>query len=361
MSRAADAPQPRAGTLRRRWTPASPLTRADSFAGGLVTGAPVIRSDHLSRAERHAIARPNTQVTAATGSVRGLLRRLRVLAAHSLEVQMRPSLSTPTRPHGAGIRRDRDSLLQALATVDVEGWDGPTASHLLEVVREWAVRPHVAAARLSGPAAAQAEATAWEAAWETLRTQGLRSAESPWGILWATAKRAVAGELVASTWGVSTRKAWRLNAEHVDDSEPLSLDAVLLSPGTRVDPVSASAQSPVIDGVVDVLVDAGWESAVARDIVITVSRRAVRVDGQARIRGGTQVLTAELGISPLHARRLVALLLGRRNIPGLAERVARGDSDVACEPWVLSALESARSVDPAALPSPNREGEAFAS
>ena len=361
MSRAADAPQPGAGTLRRRWTPTLPLTRAESFARGPVTGAHVTRTDHLSRAERHTTTKPNPQVTAVTGSVRGLLRRLRVLAAHSLEVHMRPTLSTPTRPHCHGIRRDRESLLQALATVDIEGWDGPTASHLLDVVREWAVRPQVVAARLSGPAAAQAEATAWEATWETLRTQGLRSAESPWGILWATARRAVAGELVASTWGVSTRKAWRLSAEQVDDSEPLSLEAVLLSPGSRVNPVAAIAKSPVIDGLVDVLVDAGWESAVARDIVITVGRRAVRVDGQARIRGGTQVLTAELGISPLYARRLVALLLGRRNIPGLAERVARGDSDVACDPWVLSALKSARSVDPAALSDPNRESEAVAS
>ena len=118
------------------------------------------------------------------------------------------------------ITRDREGLLAVLDDIDRAGWDSREAERLLTYVRATVVRPNVAATGLTGPAAEQAEATAWEACWEVLASPSLRSARSPWGVLWATARRAALGEVVAGAYGMDVRSGWRLARLGTDhDSE----------------------------------------------------------------------------------------------------------------------------------------------
>jgi hypothetical protein len=60
------------------------------------------------------------------------------------------------------ITRDRQGLLDALTVIDSEGWEGTTATTLLEYVRTEIVRPLAIDVGLRGAAASQAEATGWE-------------------------------------------------------------------------------------------------------------------------------------------------------------------------------------------------------
>ena len=58
----------------------------------------------------------------------------------------RPATREPTRepgcrPDPAPITRTRQSLLNALETIDSEGWDGPTGTTLLQSLRTEMVRP----------------------------------------------------------------------------------------------------------------------------------------------------------------------------------------------------------------------------
>jgi hypothetical protein len=57
----------------------------------------------------------------------------------------------PTAP--PRINRDRQSLLDTLATIDIEGWEGHTATALLHYVRTEIFRPLAIDAGLRGAAA----------------------------------------------------------------------------------------------------------------------------------------------------------------------------------------------------------------
>ena len=74
------------------------------------------------------------------------------------------------------ISRDRQSLLDALAVIDGEGWDCPTATALLTYIRSELIRPLTIDTGLRGGAASEGEATAWEAVWLKLCDPHLRSA-----------------------------------------------------------------------------------------------------------------------------------------------------------------------------------------
>ena len=108
----------------------------------------------------------------------------------------RPATREPTRepgcrPDPAPITHTRQSLLNALETIDSEGWDGPTGTTLLQSLRTEMVRPLAIDTGLRGAAASQAEATAWEAVWLAMTKPSLRTTGSPWGVLWQVARRAV--------------------------------------------------------------------------------------------------------------------------------------------------------------------------
>lgn len=70
---------------------------------------------------------------------------------------------SPARPAVPVIERTCEGLLGALDTIDVEGWEGPTATALLTFIRTAMVRPLAVDVGLRGAAASQAEASAWEA------------------------------------------------------------------------------------------------------------------------------------------------------------------------------------------------------
>ena len=131
--------------------------------------------------------------------------------------QVRPPIGISGEP-GSAVTRDREGLLAMLADIDRAGWNCPVANELLAYVRATVVRPNVAATGLTGPAADQAEATAWEATWEALALPSLRSARSPWGVLWTTARRAALGELVAGIYCTDVRGGWRLARPETVDS-----------------------------------------------------------------------------------------------------------------------------------------------
>lgn len=100
-----------------------------------------------------------------------------------------------------GVNRDRHGLLDALALVDAQGWDSEPATALLTQIRYELIRPLTIDIGLRGTAAAQAEASAWETVWLKLCDPHLRSAASPWGVIWQTARRAVLAEVLAARWG----------------------------------------------------------------------------------------------------------------------------------------------------------------
>jgi len=105
----------------------------------------------------------------------------------SLEPGAGPDDDNTTTP--TTIRRDRPSLLDQLSIIDTEGWDGTAGTRLLQYLRTELVRPLTIHLGLRGSAASQGEATAWEAVWVEATNPSLRTAHSPWGVLWRTARR----------------------------------------------------------------------------------------------------------------------------------------------------------------------------
>lgn len=66
------------------------------------------------------------------------------------------------------------------------------SAELLEYLLAEMIRPMAARVGLRGMLASQAEATAWEEVWSALTRPILRTADSPWGVLWRTARCAIA-------------------------------------------------------------------------------------------------------------------------------------------------------------------------
>lgn len=248
--------------------------------------------------------------------------------------------STPQCP------RESVPLLETLTVIDVEGWDGPAASGLLEFIRTDLVRPLVLGANLRGPAAAQAEATGWEAAWEALAGPSLRTASSPWGVLWTAVRRAVFGEVLTARYHVSPRQAWTLRARHGagGQSPPPSLgrwvDVDEDTPTSAASPATIAAVRAAVRAACDLLVDAGWESEVIEDLIARLLEDAgPNVVGDGRQLQGWRRLAAETGVAPWQVRRVQALLYGTPEWAGLFERLLRED-DLDDDPGMDAALRS---------------------
>lgn len=258
----------------------------------------------------------------------------------------------------SSITRDREGLLAVLDVIDRAGWDSWDAERLLTYVRATVVRPNVAATGLSGPAAEQAEATAWEASWEVLASLSLRSARSPWGVLWATARRAALGEVVAGTYCMDVRSGWRLARPGTDAhvgrlgpatdagagryDPPVSLDEMN---GRGVDPPSDSGTSrpssgSVLSDVVDALVDVGWSERAARVIVEAVaagaSSKSCTVSG---VRGWRR-LAQTLDMPAWQVRRVMVVMLGAPSWRGLVEHLVTDGRAILDESDMRAALRS---------------------
>ena len=292
---------------------------------------------------------------------------------------MTPTATARPRPHSDRVRpvdagcsrgaRDRHDLLDRLAAVDENGWDSHPGEALLTYVRLTVIRPQIIARGLVGPVADHAEATAWERTWRVLNGDAIRVAASPWGILSAAARRAVADESVAAVYGTSGRTAWERRAAHrIEERDegrhgvpsalpPLSLDALaeLGHEPPDTPPEAPEAPEPpkpsaLLANAAACLQQAGWSRREAAAILTSLTERAEHHRGHPRLRGGWRALAADVAIPGWQARRLTHVLLGTRGWPGLIERLATAtlaqsihDADV------IDALQSTRI---ARMPSP---------
>jgi hypothetical protein len=201
-----------------------------------------------------------------------------------------------------------EDLLARLDRIEVEGWDGPVGTELLEYVRTNMVWIQVISAGLTGPAREQAEATGWAIAWETLRSPGLRTADWPWSVLWVAVRRAVRGEWVAGAYLTSPRTAWdlrRTTGRYWRMPPPLSFDRLVEDGYESATHLTGPAQ-PVLGEVVSLLVEVGWAPELAAQVVVRLADRAEPCQGTA-ISGWRQV-AAELDLPPWKVRRVAKLL-----------------------------------------------------
>ena len=269
-----------------------------------------------------------------------------------------PSGSTLFAPDTVSVtlQRDRGGLLAVLDVIERTGWDSPTGESLLEYVRKTVVRPAVGSVGIRGSAADQAEASAWSATWEAMTGPYLRRAESPWGVLWATARRAALGEVVAGDFGTGTRKAWRAFAS-ADPGIARSIGTGPESPGNGVGLVSLDALADAgyeladrtpdgtcsgarLSAVVLALVQEGWSEPVARRTIDEVAAVVDLDDRRGAWPQGWRELAAHLGLPPWQVRRVAIVLLGAQGWPGLLERLVLEGPDVLTDPPMLAALRS---------------------
>lgn len=243
--------------------------------------------------------------------------------------------------------RTRECLLQALDVIDDEGWDGPTGTRLLSFIRADLARPLAMEWGLSGFMAAQAEASAWQAAWRVLTMPQLRLADSPWGVVWQAARRAVHGEVAAASFGTSERQAWHLLAgdegvrvarlESLDKWTDMGLDAVsdeYMALGVDFAIARRRAQAA--------LAAVGWRRDEAEGIVATaVGVQALPRDPRCTL-VGWRTMADELGLPPWQARRLCIVLLGTPDWSGLIPRLLADGFAALREPGMHAALRSTR-------------------
>jgi hypothetical protein len=246
------------------------------------------------------------------------------------------------------ITRDRQGLLDALTVIDSEGWEGTTATAFLEYVRTQIVRPLAIDAGLRGAAASQAEATGWETVWVSLTKPSLRTAASPWGVLWQAARRAVLGEIVAATYATEERRGRSLAAaaRNGDLTPPTSLDALAATgwePAcAAVDPAAGLAWRQLLVQVDAALVDAGWDPIIATRIVDAVLCMPTTPDPRCTI-VGWRLLAVELDLPPWQARRLALSLRGTAEAPGLIPSLLTRGDDALRDADLRGALQATRS------------------
>jgi hypothetical protein len=232
------------------------------------------------------------------------------------------------------ITRDRSGLLSVLAAIDDVGWDSVVGESLLVYVRATVVRPHLVHTGLCDAAREQAEATAWEAVWEALLDESLRTAESPWGVLWQVARHAVLGEIIAGEYGTDVRKSWRARRRSALKNSESSLrsasdsGAALISledlpdGGTEIandDGLLSLEACPLLMLVVDALVEVGWTRSAAARVVESVACSAGRVGSDAV---DWRLFATALRIPGWQVRRAAVAVLGVPGWPGLVQRLA---------------------------------------
>lgn len=251
----------------------------------------------------------------------------------------RPVLRSPARMN----------LLAQLAAVDDSGWDSDAGITLLTYVRKSVVRPNVSKMGLSGPAGDQAECSAWAAVWEVLSRPAIRSAASPWGVLWTTARRAVIGEMVAAAYSTEARQGWRARRQPAPGVNDLTASEYGWRPPVSVEQLEANGititevapdVSPILDLVVDALTRVGWTRSEARTLVdavaVTVADRGA-APGDAR---GWRPLAKILELPPWRVRRMMVVLIGDPEWQGVVPRLVTEGPEILAEPAVVEALRS---------------------
>ncbi len=260
-------------------------------------------------------------------------------------------LTTPrgaARSELAETREGPGDLFDDLDAIAVEGWDGPTATELLRFVRSHLVRPLVVDVGLRRGAASEAEATAWEVLWLKLQEPSLRTARSPWGVLWQTARRAVLGEILAQRWGAPARRAWKLDAAERAGRvrRPIALEPLVAGgwQPARDDAVPGAddgALARVLALAAAALRSVGWPE----DTAVLVAREVARFEAPARATStivGWRTLAKKVGVAPWQARRLVWILRGSPESPGLLARITLEGASAVETPGTQAALRSTR-------------------
>lgn len=240
--------------------------------------------------------------------------------------------------------RSPETLRRALTRIEVEGWDGATATALLQFVYGDLVRPLARSIGLEGAAMSQACATGWEAAWERLSDPRLIHARSPWGVIWSSVRRAVLAEVVSASYGTSARRAWSVRTA-VDDEQPrlISLAAMadvgwdLAEPGLAEREPGAGL---VLGPIVAALVGAGWDSAAVEEAVLCICDRGIHPQANRKRMRGARPVAEQLGLPFWQVLRLMVLIRGIPGWPGLVERVAVEGQTCLDEPAVRSAIRS---------------------
>jgi len=245
------------------------------------------------------------------------------------------------------IRRDRPSLLHQLSIIDTEGWDGPAGTRLLQYLRTELARPLTIHLGLRGAAASQAEATAWEAVWLEATNPSLRTAQSPWGVLWRTARRAVLGEVVATRFASSPRHGWILAAaaRRGEEHPPISLEALVAegweTPSNNLDADVAMILADVFAEASEALVQVGWDAGAAERIVTALADLEPPRDPRSVAVGWRSLATA-LDLPPWQARRLTIALRGTTQWQGVLPRLMVHGQAALGDPDIRSALAATR-------------------
>lgn len=245
------------------------------------------------------------------------------------------------------VRRDSECLLGLLARIDDEGWDGPASVALLRYVRDQIARPLAIDVGLRGLAASQAEATAWQAMWIAMTKPSLRRAESPWGVLWRVARRAVLAEVVAARYATEPHRAWALCRPRGGGEPapvPASLDA-LVERGWQpaADGPRGSGGLAELELVARrALVDAGWPAAEAARIVAAVVELPDPSNDPRSGALGWRLMARDVGLPPWQARRVCVALRGTGEWAGLFARVLTDGPQAAQTLPMRAALRATR-------------------
>lgn len=251
--------------------------------------------------------------------------------------------TTPTRNDLTAAVGTTDGLFDALAEIQIEGWEGPTGRAVLDYAKTAVVARAVRSAGFTGADAEYAEATGWAAAWEAMTSRSIRTADSPWGVVAAAVRSAVLNERMEETYGTDARSAWRVHRFQQEQRAEARTSrggwTSVADPGALVRPVSlsvllAAGYEPTakpagsdgcgwrLDVIVDLLARHGWRREVAHAAVLHVAEHARQNPSGFPKAHGWREMSLELGIPPWQARRVTVLLLGTRDWPGLVERLA---------------------------------------
>lgn len=245
------------------------------------------------------------------------------------------------------LERNQHALLELLARIDTEGWDGPTATELLQYLRTTMVRPLTIDVGLRGAAASQAESTGWAAVWVALKQPSLRTARSPWGVLWRAARCAVLEEIVSSQFACDSRRGWDLTSRSRAGLmlAPVSLEKLLevgWEPSSRSTPETSPELDDAVRSAAKALGDVGWEPDLAQRIVAeVVDLKSPAADPRSTALGW-RLLATDLDLPAWQARRLTLVLRGTSQWRGLIARILAGEPEAARSPAMRRALRSTR-------------------
>jgi len=265
-------------------------------------------------------------------------------------------------PHLDGLDVEtRDGLLATLDLIDAHGWESPPGRRVLQYARRNVVRPAALSVGFGHTELPFAVATGWGVAWETLAGPAVRTAPSPWGVVWAAVRRALLGERLADTYGTGSWAAWRILRHRENPGHRSEHDwARVVDPGALAAPVSLSlvlehgfdpaAPDPDeglglgerLELLVDLLERHGWPREQAYLVIEHVSASAVGNGTESHEAPGWRRLAAALNLPLWQARRVTVLLLGEPGWPGLVERLfTEGPAVLDC-PAVRTAVKATR-------------------